>query len=268
MVEKKKLLGSLCILSCIVNASPVTAADNNDALLVKVHDVKPIKNEKGITTNCEFTTTIYNRSSSDISELNIELNWFDEAAKDTIQQEKNMDNGNMRRTQDFISSDVRSTISIPVLKKSTQKSIQSKLNSERCFMLLEDAKINVKSCKSGGTSRKETVSCEALFQFISSKSPEYYTEFLNISLDTQKEEDKKEREKISKELDDIFEKLEDNMKKTSRILTTTFAPVAPLPSAAITIPNATPAAKDPEPINAKEAKEKVEPKPTPVITNK
>ena len=239
MFENKKLFLSLLVFSGIVSANPVASLDNNDALLVKVHDIKPIKNERGMTTNCEFTTTIYNRSSNDISELVFELNWYDEAAKNTIEQEKSMDNSRMRSTKDFVSSDVRSSVNVPVLKKDTQKSVQSKINTDRCFMLLEDAKIDVKSCKSGGNSRKDSISCESLFSFISSKSPEYYTNFLAVTLDKQKEEDKKEQEKINKELDEVFEKIEENLQKTSRLLTTTFAQSASSSAAtAVNIPDA------------------------------
>ena len=244
MVEKKKLFLSLCIFGSILNATPAVSLDNNDAILVKVHDIKPVKNERGITTHCEFMTTIHNRTSSDMSGINIELNWFDEAVKDAMEQEKSMDTSNMRRTQDFISSDIRTSINVPVLQKNTQKSIPSKINNNRCFVLMEDAEINVKTCKANTTNKKDDVACTSLFTYVSSKSPEYYTEFLNVSLDEQKKKDAQDKAKISGELDKIFKTIEDNMQKTSRLLTTTFAPVAPMSSSAVNVPDV------PSPMNA------------------
>ena len=242
MAEKKKLFLSLCILGSILNAAPAVSLDNDAAILVKVHDIKPIKNDKGITTSCEFMTTVHNRTPNDLSGINIELNWFDEAVNNADAQERSMDTSNMRRTKDFISSDVNTSVKIPVLKKNTQKSVPSKINTNRCFMLMEDAKINVKSCNANAVSKKDNVSCNSLFTYISSKSPEYYTEFLDISLDEQKEKEAKNKEKISNEFDTIFKNIEDNLQKTSRLLTTTFAPSAPLSSAAVNVPETEPVA--------------------------
>jgi len=238
MVEKNKLFVSLCIFGSILSATPAMSLENDDAILVKVHDIKPVKNERGITTHCEFMTTIHNRTPNDISAINIELNWRDEAADNTIEQEKSMDTSNLRRTKDYVSSYIQATVNIPILKKNTQKSLPNKINSNRCFILMEDADINVKSCKSNATNKKDEIACTSLFTYVSSKSPEYYTEFLNISLDEQKTKEAQDKEKISNELDAIFKTIEDNMQKTSRLLTTTFAPVAPLSSAAIDVPSA------------------------------
>lgn len=238
MVEKKKLFLSLCIFGSILNTTPAVSLDNDAAILVKVHDIKPVKNERGITTHCEFMTTIHNRTSNDMSGINIELNWFDEAANDAIEQERSMDTSNMRRTKDFISSDIRASVNVPVLQKNTQKSIPSKINTNRCFALMEDAEINVKSCKSNATNKKDDIACTSLFTYVSSKSPEYYTEFLNISFDEQKNRDAQNQEKISNELDEVFKTIEENMQKTSRLLTTTFAPVAPMSSSAVNVPSA------------------------------
>jgi len=145
MVEKNKLFVSLCIFGSILSATPAMSLENDDAILVKVHDIKPVKNERGITTHCEFMTTIHNRTPNDISAINIELNWRDEAADNTIEQEKSMDTSNLRRTKDYVSSDIQATVNIPILKKNTQKSLPNKINSNRCFILMEDADINVKS---------------------------------------------------------------------------------------------------------------------------
>ena len=239
MVENKKLFLGLWVLAGLLGSAPVQALENDDALLVKIHDIKPVKNERGVTTNCEFTTTIYNRSSNDVSEVNFELNWYDEATKNTIEQEKSMNvSDRMRRTEDFVSSDVRSQVNIPVLKKNTQKSVQGKINTDRCFLLMEDAVINVKSCKSGATSRKDSISCDSLFQYVSSKSPEYYTDFLAVTLDKQKEEDEKKQEQVSQELDTMFDNIEENLQKTSRLLTTTYATANSLSTSAVNVPPA------------------------------
>ena len=236
MFEKKKLFLGLLAAYAFVAATPVYAINENDAILVKIQDIKPVKNEHGVTTGCEFLSTIYNRTNEDLSELSFDLSWFDEAVQNTITQEKSIRrNGrnNLRSTEDYISPDIVSTLNIPVLKKNSQKSMRGKITSDRCFILLEDAKINVSSCKKDGKDEdKNGLFCQSLFRYISSKSPEYYTDFLAVSVENQKELDNKTKERQSQELDTLFKNAEANLNKASRLLNTTVAPVNPLPAAA------------------------------------
>ncbi len=236
MFEKKKLFLGLLAAYAFVAATPAYAINENDAILVKIQDIKPVKNERGVTTGCEFLSTIYNRTNEDLSELSFDLSWFDEAVQNTITQEKSMRrNGrdDLRGTEDYISPDVISTLNIPVLKKNSQKSMRGKITSDRCFILLEDAKISVSSCKKDGKDGdKNGLSCQSLFRYISSKSPEYYTDFLAVSVENQKELDNKTKERQSQELDTLFKNAEANLNKASRLLNSTVAPVNPLPAAA------------------------------------
>lgn len=88
MFEKKKLFLGLLAAYAFVAATPAYAINENDAILVKIQDIKPVKNERGVTTGCEFLSTIYNRTNEDLSELSFDLSWFDEAVQNTITQEK------------------------------------------------------------------------------------------------------------------------------------------------------------------------------------
>ena len=86
--------------------------------------------------------------------------------------------------------------------------------------------------------RNDAVTCEGMLQYVSSTSPEYYTDFLAITLDEKKEEEAKTKEKVSQELDSIFEMTEENLQKTSRVLATTYAPLNPQGANAISKPSA------------------------------
>ena len=226
MFEKRKLFLGLSVLYFLIAAAPASAVDENDAVLIKIQDIKPIKNDQGITTECEFLSTIYNRSDSDILELSLNLDWLDEAARDTISQEKtSTSNGrkNLRGTENYISPNVVATLNIPVLKKNSQKTMVSKVASDRCFILLEDAQIDVSSCKKDSNTTGKELSCQSLFRYISSRSPQYYTDFLAVSPEAQKEIENKEKERQSQELDVLFRNIELNINKASRILKSTVA---------------------------------------------
>lgn len=245
MMKNKTLFLSLATAAyTFLSTYPAAAINENDAILVKIQDIKPIKDDNGITTGCEFISSIYNRTGSDLTELSFDLSWVDKAVQNTITLEQNL-NRNSRNdfagTADYVSPDVVSTINIPVLKKNSQKSMRGTISSDRCFILLEDAKISVSSCKQGNKEdKKGGLSCQSLFRYISSKSPEYYTDFLTVSIENQKEMDSKERERQSQELDTLFKNVEANMNRTARLLNTTVAPVNPLPAAGINNNNAAP----------------------------
>ena len=147
MFVKKNLFMFLMGLGCCSFLTSAQALAASEAILVKIHDIQTVKNDKGVTTACEFATTVYNRTSSDINELIFDLNWFDEAVDGVINQEKSSNTNNRRGTKDFVTAEVHNPVNIPQLKKNTQKTIRAKINTDRCFMLLEDAKINVSSCK-------------------------------------------------------------------------------------------------------------------------
>ena len=151
MMKNKTFFLSLATAAyTFLNTFPAVALDENDAILVKIQDIKPIKDKNGITTSCEFLSTIYNRTNMDLSEISFDLAWVDTAVKNTIAIEQNINpNGrnNLSGTADYISPDVISQISIPVLKRNSQKSMRGTINTNRCFILLEDAKIMVSYCK-------------------------------------------------------------------------------------------------------------------------
>lgn len=124
MFEKKKLFLGLLAAYAFVAATPAYAINENDAILVKIQDIKPVKNERGVTTGCEFLSTIYNRTNEDLSELSFDLSWFDEAVQNTITQEKSMRrNGrdDLRGTEDYISPDVISTLTSCPQEKFSKK---------------------------------------------------------------------------------------------------------------------------------------------------
>ena len=236
MLKKSSLFLGLLTAYTLATVSPALALSENDAILVKVQDIVPTKDNRGMITGCEFLTTIYNRTDADLSELSFGLNWYDDAVQNTIIQEQNLNrygrDNNMRGTDEFISPDVISTFNIPILKKNSQKSMRGKIDSDRCFILLEDARITVSSCKQNGQDNSSgNFSCQSLFRYISSKSPEYYTDFLAVSVETQKELDTKTKKRQSQELDTLFQNAEANLNKASRLLNTTVAPVNPLPAA-------------------------------------
>lgn len=69
--------------------TPPAHEEEDEAILFKVHDVKPIKNSKGDEVNaCDFYVTFYNRSNKDINGAQLDLTWVDNSLIDVVNAEK------------------------------------------------------------------------------------------------------------------------------------------------------------------------------------
>lgn len=65
--------------------------------------------------------------------------------------------------------------------------MRTKVNTDRCFLLLNDVEINVSNCTTGGsgataTGGRGSNACGDIFRFVSVSNPEYYTEFSAVSM--------------------------------------------------------------------------------------
>ena len=62
MFKCKKVVLALTGLFCLGTSFPA-AAETDEAVLLKIHNVVPLKDGSNQTVGCEFNTTIYNRSN-------------------------------------------------------------------------------------------------------------------------------------------------------------------------------------------------------------
>lgn len=279
MLGNKKILMSLLGAVSICWASSA-AAQNSEAVMLKIHDINPVKNEKGVTITCEFFATVYNLTSMNFQEMTINLDWLDEAVSNMIKQEEMAGNnrratestGNRRKplsTAEYTSSNISSSISIPSLKSNSQKTIKGRVNTDRCFLLAQDPRLDISSCNlenqsststsSGGKKRDGNFSCAALFHYISPKNPQYYTDFMAVTIDEQEKVDQKTVERNGQELDSMFRNVEVNLSKITKALNVAQPRPVPVPQPT----NAQPSPA-PQPTNAQPAPQ---PEPQPVAAN-
>lgn len=191
-----------------------TAQAADDVVLFKIHDIAPVTNTDGLTVACEFGATFYNRTGENISNVDMHLTWHDETM-DTINLdgEKNED-GNF--SDDKRDADVSMDLKLPPLKAYQQISLKSKINTDKCFLLLGDVMMNLTSCKKGEgeVSSGEDV-CRDVFQYVSAQNPEYYTEFQAISLNEQKVQEASQKATEQQEINDMFNKSVDAINSIS-----------------------------------------------------
>lgn len=206
--------------------------EEDEAILFKVHDVKPVKNSKGEEVNaCDFYVTFYNRSDKDINGAQLDLTWVDNSLIDVIDAEKEKSaekhkNGedvdaDFSYTQNGNPLQLTASIDMPAIKSYKQITVRQSLKTDRCYILLDDLSINVKSCavkKTGGNSFNSSDACKGLFRFVSQENPEYYTDFKPVSYTMRKNSDIKERAGQEKEMEEQYKKAVKSMDALTQTL--------------------------------------------------
>lgn len=205
-------------VASLLGMNAAFAAD--DAVLFKIHDIIPIKNSDGVVTSCDLGATFYNRTSNNISDISLTFVWLDEVIADEITQEDRMQKENKRAnrrtssrfsTASYNDKDVVFNLKLPPLKSYQQITLKSKVNTDRCFLLLNDMEINVNSCRIGDGK----ADCKGLFNFVSVKNPEYYTDFQVISPEEQKAKEASMLDQQKQELNATYDQTLEAIKEIS-----------------------------------------------------
>lgn len=196
MTKISKLLWSTLGIGLFSFAGAAGAVE--DTVLFKIHDIVPVKNADGNVIACDIGATFYNRTANEIKNASLNLIWTDEVIGETINQEereaKEAQRANRRRvsrynTSSYTSRDILLKLRLPPLKSYQQITLKSKVNTDRCFLLLNDMEVDVINCGSSSDNNKRSrnsvmqqANCDGLFTYISPASPEYYNDFQAISV--------------------------------------------------------------------------------------
>ncbi len=220
MYISKVFFGVSAVLAVLTGVSSVQASEadtsNKEAILFKIHDIVPVKNNEGEVVSCDYKATFYNRSSVNVSGAVLDLNWHDNAIADVVEQEKQADakanNRNINRarsvTEKTTDKDVNTSLEVPAIAPSTQVEVKSTVNTDRCFLLIEDLNYKVKSCNSAAVAGNggRGGSCAGMFMYVSPKDAQYYLEFKAISVAEQKSAEESEMDKQKKQNDETYRK--------------------------------------------------------------
>lgn len=218
-------------------------------VLFKIHNIRPVLNADGDVSSCEYTATFYNRTPVNIRQAKIQLGWTDKiselysvdntdfeekkVAKDEEKENLEEEIVPEAQKQSAANEDLgtfRSTINVPALGSLKQVSVRGQVDTDKCFALFDNIKFNVSVCNILGqdtaveTRRgrvdadKDQLNCAALFAYVNSKHPEYYSEFKQMSYEEQVEQEKSIEEKEKEMIKDIAATISKNFDKTDAIL--------------------------------------------------
>lgn len=185
-----------------------------EAILFRVENITPIANKEGVTDECGYILTVYNRSDRPLKEAKLVLTWVDNLSGKYKLEESQLKVVSGEKAVSYINSE----ITLDGIAPHKQKSFEQKVKTDKCYLLLDNTKFNVTSCNVEGLSKAEGETCQSLFNYIDSKNPEYYSEFKDVPasvLEKQAEDEKKQE--LSK-IDETIGKITQNMDETTELL--------------------------------------------------
>ncbi|OLA82008.1 MAG: hypothetical protein BHW58_03620 [Azospirillum sp. 51_20] len=217
------------------SAQQAAPADDDKAeeLLFKIHDITPVENREGEVIACDFNTTFYNRSGYNLKEAMLDFTWKDTSLEDVIKQEKEEDaekqNRNANRayseTERRTSKDVNIMIEVPAIKPYKQVTVNNRINTDRCFLLIEKVDFSVKSCSaeglSGGRSARSASRrspCSRLFKYVSPEDAQYYLDFKEITPDEENSREEAEKQESKDEVAGTYAKTIDALNSAGSII--------------------------------------------------
>lgn len=241
---KMKIVKTALMLACasiITTAQAQTPESTSKprAVLFKLHDIKPVMNTEGMVTHCDFMATFYNRTEDGLRPAKLELGWTDsvtekyQIGEEVTEEPQNKKINNYRNTAKQVKlGDVTTVVDMPALGSYKQVSVKATVETEKCFLLLDNLNFRVESCDLVGKETKEkttnsrrlnskrtaSTECSNLFEYIDSKNPEYYDEFKNISYSEQERLTLDDRQQDVEGIEKTYNTVVENFKKAEEII--------------------------------------------------
>lgn len=246
-MKKSIRLLSVLLCGCALFSGLAQAADTNapkkakkvdpttrrDAVIFKVHDIAPVE-EEGIVTGCDFSVTLYNRTSINFRNFTLNLAWNDKVAekfKFNEYMEKFLSEEEFDQQKKFLGDEIAAqpllaAITVNAFGADKQISIRSHVNSVKCYLMLSNASYSVTPCDivrnidapnvGGNFDNKE---CTALFQFVDTSNPEYFGQFKKLPATDIALQAQVGRSQELTDIDDIIDKIVENLGVSDKALT-------------------------------------------------
>ena len=208
------------------------ATTRSDAVIFKVHDIAPIS-EDGIVTGCDFTVTLYNRTSINFRSFNINLEWtdnVDEKFKFSRYMESFIGEEEFAKQKDFIGEDaaaeaLQTSITINAFGSDKQISVRSHINTDKCYLMLSTASYNISPCNivrsvdNATDNNLDNKECTDLFQFVDTSNPEYFGQFKKISATELAQQNMLSEKGELSDVDELIDRIVENLGTSSDKLT-------------------------------------------------
>lgn len=219
-----------------VPAQEMTSS-KSEAVLFKIHDIKPVMDSEGIVKSCEYTATFYNRTHVVIRQAKIDLLWQDNITKlfPLEQKEENTEVKDIKNAEAPVApaeegEKIQSSLNIPSLNPYKQVTLQGNVSTDKCFALFDNLTFQVSECNTLNTEEstnarvnrandaKNQNVCSSLFTYVDSKNPEYYDEFKEISYEEEVSNAKAAETKETSMIEKAESEIVSNIEKVKEVL--------------------------------------------------
>jgi hypothetical protein len=190
------------------------ATSEEGTIIFRIENIAPIANKDGLTDQCSYVMTVFNRLDNPIKSADMVLKW-----KDKISGKYQIEKGEIKVVSGEDATEViTNEVTIENIAPHIQKSFEQKVTTSKCFLLLDNLEFKVSACQVDGD---KNASCADKFNYIDSKNPEYYSEFKDVpeSVLAKQIEEEKERElsKVNENVASIMKAMDDTEEELKKI---------------------------------------------------
>jgi len=201
------------------NAKPETSKAG--AVLFRIENIKPVANDEGLTYKCDYILTVYNRMEKEVKEANLDFSWVDNIAEKYTVQDGKIETKTDKKAETIVSTKVQ----IKNVPAHRQKSFEQSLETDKCFLLLDNLTYKVENCVTAGnqTAMKDSKivgsgDCAGNFNYVDSQNPEYYSEFKDTPDNVIEEQVEQQREENMQQINSIYDKAVKSLNETNETL--------------------------------------------------
>lgn len=241
----KKALYSTLMLACATiitsahaqTTEPATESTKPNAVLFKIHEIKPVTNPEGVVTDCDFLVTFYNRTNKGLRPAKIDMGWTDNVSNRYMIETEYKEEAPTIKVERYSNrqeneklGDILTSVDMPSLGSYKQATVKASVKTEKCFLLLDNVSYRVASCsiveneEENNTARRRSArsgasaECANLFEYVDSSNPEYHDEFKNISFSEQERLMLEDRKQDVSTLESSYEGIVKNFEKVEQII--------------------------------------------------
>lgn len=244
MRKTTKIL-SVLMFGCVAFASASANAVENktttpekepttrsDAVIFKVHDINPVLDD-GIVTGCDYTVTLYNRTSINFRSFTINMAWKDvvddrfkfDRYIETLLSPEEIAQQKQLVSKEEVSKPLQTTVTVNAFGADKQISVRGHVNNEKCYLMLSNAAFTVSPCDIArnvdniNTKGLENKECTALFQLVNTSNPEYFGQFKNTSATEIAAQNQTIQNDELSDIDAVINKIVENLGTSDKTLT-------------------------------------------------
>ena len=185
-----------------------------EGILFRVENIQPITNKEGVIDRCSYMVTAYNRSDHPLKDAHMILTWTDQISGKYKIEKSQIKVVPSKEAKIQINSE----INLGGIAPRKQKSFEQRVETDKCYLLLDNTQFNVVSCDVEGMDKLDTNRCTSMFNYIDSKNPEYYSEFKDVPASVLEKQAEDEKQQEIAKITETVEQINKTMDETTEIL--------------------------------------------------